>query len=186
MADSSSPVSGVADRYAAALFELALEESALEQVEADLDRYSQMLDESADFRRLVESPAFSSEDQLGAMKVLNERAGITGLAANFVGVLAQNRRLFTLPGVIRSFKRRAAEHRGEVTAQVTAAQALSEEQKSALKAALKERLGKDANLDLKVDPAILGGLVVKLGSQMIDTSLRTKLNMMKSRLKEAS
>ncbi|WP_026381665.1 F0F1 ATP synthase subunit delta [Afifella pfennigii] len=186
MADTSSPVSGVAERYATALFELSVEDSALEDVEANLDRFADLLAESGDFRRLVESPVISAEDQARALAAIAERVGITGLAANFAGVLAVNRRLFALPGVIRAVKRMAAERRGEVTAEVTSANALSEAQKEALKAALKERLGKDATLDLKVDPAILGGLVVKLGSQMIDSSLRTKLNMMKSRLKEAS
>jgi len=176
----------VAERYATALFELSVEESALESVEADLDGFAALLAESADFRRLVDSPVISADDQARAIAAVADKAGIAGLAANFAGVLAGNRRLFALPGVIRAFKRMAAEKRGEVTAEVTSAQALSDEQKDALKAALKERLGKDASLDLKVDPAILGGLVVKLGSQMIDTSLRTKLNMMKSRLKEAS
>ncbi len=186
MADTSSPVSGVAERYATALFELSVEESAVEAVEADLDRYTEMLNESSDFRRLVGSPVISAEDQARALGAINQKAGISGLAANFAMVLATNRRLFALPGVIRAFKRMAADERGEITAEVRSAQALSEEQKQALRAALKERIGKDTTLDLKVDPALIGGLVVKLGSQMIDTSLKTKLNMMKTRLKEAS
>jgi len=184
--DQNSPVSGVAERYASALFELALDEKALAAVEPDLDTFQAMLDESNDFLRMVKSPMISAEDHENAMGALADKAGVKGLAGNFVRLLARNRRLFTLSDVIRAFKAMAADHRGEISAQVTSARPLNDAQSAELKAALKERLGKDVTLTQSVDPAILGGLVVKVRSQMIDSSLRTKLNSMKTRLKEAS
>ena len=186
MADRSSSVSGVAERYAGALFDLAREQHALDFVEADLKSFRQMLDESADLRRLVMSPVFSAEDQERAVATIAERAGILGLVGNFLRLVARNRRLFALPGMIRAFLEMLAEHRGETTAQVVTARPLDPGQTQALRAALREKLGRDVILDQRVDPSLLGGLIVKVGSRMIDTSLRTKLNTLKSRLKEAS
>jgi F-type H+-transporting ATPase subunit delta len=128
----------------------------------------------------------SAEEQGNAIAAIADKAGISGLAGNFVRLLARNRRLFTLPDVIRAFKAMAAEARGEVTADVVAARALSDEQTAALKDALKAALGKDVAISASVDPAILGGLIVRVGSRMIDSSLRTKLNIMTTRLKRAS
>jgi F-type H+-transporting ATPase subunit delta len=186
VADRSSSVSGVAERYASALFDLAREQHALDFVEADLKSFRQMLDESADLRRLVLSPVFSAEDQERAVATIAERAGILGLVGNFLRLVARNRRLFALPGMITAFLALLAEHRGETTAQVVTARPLDPGQMQALRAALREKLGRDVILDQRVDPGILGGLIVKVGSRMIDTSLRTKLNTLKTRLKEAS
>jgi F-type H+-transporting ATPase subunit delta len=184
VADTSHPVSGVAERYASSLFELALSENAVEQVTADLDRFQAMLDESEDLRRFIASPVFSSEDQMKAIIALSAKAGISGYFANFLKVVAKHRRLFALPGMIRAFRIIAAEQRGEITAEVTSAHALTQAQEDELKAALKSVTGKNVTAAVTVDPSILGGLIVKVGSRQIDTSLRTKLSTLKLALKE--
>ncbi|UIK05062.1 F0F1 ATP synthase subunit delta [Neorhizobium galegae] len=184
VADTSQLISGVAERYASSLFELSLEAGSIDKVGADLDRFQALLDESEDLRRLVASPVFSAEDQQKAVLAVAERAGISGLVANFLKVVAGNRRLFAMPGMIRAFRQIAAEHRGEITAEVTSAHALSEAQENELKSALKGVTGKDVAIAVTIDPSILGGLVVKVGSRQIDTSLRTKLSTLKLALKE--
>jgi len=184
VADTSQLTSGVAERYASSLFELALEEGAVDSVTADLDRFQVMLDESEDLKRFVLSPVFSAEDQLKAIAALSEKAGISGFFANFLKVVARNRRLFALPGMIKAFRIIAANQRGEISAEVTSAHALSAEQENELKAALKGVTGKDVAIAVTVDPSILGGLIVKVGSRQIDTSLRTKLSTLKLALKE--
>jgi F-type H+-transporting ATPase subunit delta len=182
VADTSHGTSGVAERYASSLFELALEAGAVEAVQADLDKFGALLDESDDLKRLVASPVFSAEDQFKAITAICEKAGIAGLALNFLKVVANNRRLFAVPGMIRATI--AAAHRGEITAEVTSAHALDEAQETELKAALKSVTGKDVAVSVTVDPSILGGLIVKVGSRQIDTSLRTKLSTLKLALKE--
>ncbi|WP_377297488.1 F0F1 ATP synthase subunit delta [Rhizobium sp. SGZ-381] len=184
VADTSQQTSGMAYRYASSLFELALETGSVEQVRSDLDRFQAMIDESDDLKRLIASPVFSAEGQSRAVSALAAKAGIQGLVANFLKVVAGNRRLFALPGIIRSFRATHARHRGEVTAEVVSAHALSQAQEQELKSALKGVSGKDVNLDVSVDPSILGGLIVKIGSRQIDTSLRTKLSTLKLALKE--
>ncbi|WP_183902366.1 F0F1 ATP synthase subunit delta [Rhizobium metallidurans] len=184
VADTSQLTSGVAERYASSLFELALEEGAVATVTADLDRFQAMLDESEDLTRFVASPVFSAEDQLKAIIAISEKAGISGFVANFLKVVARNRRLFALPGMIKAFRVIAARQRGEITAEVTSAHALDAAQETELKAALKGVTGKDVAVNVTVDPSILGGLIVKVGSRQIDTSLRTKLSTLKLALKE--
>ena len=184
MAESSQTVSGVAERYASSLFELALENNALPDVAAALDNFQAMIDDSADLKRLVLSPVFTAEDQLKAIAAILDKAGISGLAANFLKVAASNRRLFAVPGMIKSFREIYARHRGEVSAEVTSAYALTAAQETELKAALKGVTGKDVAINVAVDPSLLGGLIVKLGSRQIDTSLRTKLSTLKLSLKE--
>ena len=175
----------MAGRYATALFELAREESKLDTVKADLDRFDALISGNPDLERLVRSPVFSADEQSRALVAILKKAGISGISANFLNVIARNRRLFAVRDVIRGFGRLLAQHKGEVTAEVTAAEKLSEAQLTALKAALKSVTGKDVDLDARVDPAIIGGLVVKLGSRMVDSSLRTKLNSIKYAMKEA-
>jgi F-type H+-transporting ATPase subunit delta len=177
--------SGMAGRYATALFDLAREANAIDAVKDDLDRFDALAAESADLTRLVRSPVFSEEEQLRALSAVLERAGIGGLAANFLKLVTSNRRLFAVRDMIKAFRALVAEHKGEATAEVTVAEQLKDEQAEALREALKSVSGKDVGLDIKVDPAILGGLVVKLGSRMVDTSLRTKLNAIKHAMKEA-
>ena len=181
---SSSLISGVAQRYAGSLFDLALEAKSVAQVEKDLGRIEAMISESEELRRLINSPVFSTEDQLHAIAAVADKAGITGLVGNFLRVVAGNRRLFVLPGIIKAFYLIAAEHRGEVAADVTSARELTQAQQNELKATLKGVAGKDVTINVTVDPSILGGLIVKLGSRQIDTSLRTKLSSLKLALKE--
>jgi F-type H+-transporting ATPase subunit delta len=177
-------ISGMAGRYATALFELALESNAIDAVKADLDRFDALVGESADLRRLVRSPVFAAETQGKALGAVLDKAGIGGLTAQFLKVITANRRLFAVHDMTRSYRALAARHKGEVTAQVTLAEALSDAHRSAITDALKSVTGKDVGLDVKVDPAIIGGLVVKLGSRMVDSSLRTKLNSIKHAMKE--
>ena len=184
MTGSSSLISGVAQRYAGSLFDLALESKSVAQVEKDLGRIEAMILESDDLRRLISSPVFSTEDQLHAISAVAAKAGITGLVGNFLRVVAGNRRLFVLPGMIKAFYLIAAESRGEVAADVTSARELTQAQQTELKATLKSVAGKDVTINVTVDPSILGGLIVKLGSRQIDTSLRTKLSSLKLALKE--
>jgi F-type H+-transporting ATPase subunit delta len=177
-------VSGMAGRYALALFELALEEKAVDAVQADLTRFEALMAESRDLSRLVRSPVFTAEEQLKALSAVLDKAEIGGIAGNFLRVVAHNRRLFAVPDMIRGFRAQLAAHRGEVTAEVTFAEAPSEQHLAAVKDALQAVTQKDVQVDLKVDPAIIGGLVVKLGSRMVDSSLRTKLNAIKHAMKE--
>lgn len=177
-------VSGVAARYARSLFELAEEAGATTAIEKDLERFEALLEESDDLKRLISSPVFSAEEQKRALGAVLDKAKIGGLAGNFLRVVAQNRRLFAVPQMIRAFREIAAEARGEVSAEVMSAHALTADQESALKAALKEVVGKEVVVKVTVDPSLLGGLVVRVGSRQIDTSLRTKLNSLKVALKE--
>jgi F-type H+-transporting ATPase subunit delta len=178
-------VSGVSGRYATALFELARDQKAVDAVKADLDKFSGLLAESADLKRLVRSPVFGAETQIKALAAVLDQAGITGIAANFLKVLTSNRRLFAVTDVIRAYGALVAKYKGEASADVTVAEPLSDKNLDALKDALKSVTGKDVALNVKVDPSIIGGLVVKLGSRMVDSSLRTKLNSIKHAMKEA-
>lgn len=184
MADTSHLISGVAERYAASLFELAVEADSIDKVAQDLGAFEAMISGNSDLKRLIESPVFSAEDQFKAISALCEKAGITGLVGNFLKVVARNRRLFTFPGIVRAYREMVARHRGETRAEVTSAHALTAAQEKELKAALKDVTGKDVVIDAKVDPSLLGGLIVKVGSRQIDTSLRTKLSTLKLALKE--
>jgi F-type H+-transporting ATPase subunit delta len=178
-------VSGMAGRYANALFDLARETNAIEAVLADLERFDTLVAENPDLNRLVRSPVFSAAEQLQALAAVLERAGIGGLTAKFLKLITANRRLFAVRDMVRGYRKLVAEHKGEATAEVTVAERLKDEHLSALRAALKSVGGKDVDLAIKVDPTIIGGLVVKLGSRMVDTSLRTKLNAIKHAMKEA-
>jgi F-type H+-transporting ATPase subunit delta len=177
---------GMAGRYAGALFELALETKSIDAVKADLEKFEALMSGNPDLERLVKSPVFGADEQLKALSAILDKAGIKGITANFLRVITTNRRLSSVQNIIRGFRALAARHRGEVTAQVTVAEKLSDKNLAALKDALKTKTGgKDIDLDVKIDPAIIGGLVVKVGSQMVDSSLRTKLNSIKIAMKEA-
>jgi F-type H+-transporting ATPase subunit delta len=186
VAGEGAIVSGMAGRYATALFELALESNAIDAVKADLDRFDALVAESADLRRLVRSPVFGADEQAKALKAVLAAAGIGGLSAKFLELVASNRRLFAVRDMIRDYRRLVARHKGEVTAEVTLAEQPSAAHLAAIKDALATVTKKDVQVDVKVDPAIIGGLVVKLGSRMVDTSLRTKLNAIKHAMKEVS
>jgi F-type H+-transporting ATPase subunit delta len=179
-------VSGMAGRYATALFELAREERAIDSVKADLDRFDGLLAESPDLMRLVRSPVFSAEQQAKALAAVLEPAGIGGLAAKFLKVLAANRRLFSVRAILKDFRALVAHYKGEVTAEVTLAAKPDDRQLAAIKDALRAVTGKDVQVDVKVEPSIIGGLIVKLGSRMVDSTLRTKLKSIKHAMKEVS
>jgi F-type H+-transporting ATPase subunit delta len=165
----------VAGRYAAALFDLAVEQNKVSEVEQDLVKFQQLCDESSDLVRLVRSPVIAAEDQVRALGAVLTKAGVGELTRNFFNLVARNRRLFSAPDMVRAYQALAAKSRGEVTAEVSSAHALTDAQAQALKAALKDTVGKDVTLAAKVDPSLIGGLVVKLGSRMVDSSLKTKL-----------
>jgi F-type H+-transporting ATPase subunit delta len=184
VAGAADTPSGLAGRYANALFELALEEKALEEVEEKLNRFEQAVDAVDDLRRLVKSPVFTPDEQLRAISAVLEQIDIDGLTANFLKLIAKNRRLFAAPDMIKAFRALLAKHRGLMSAEVISATKLEDGQIRALKTALKSALAKDVQLEQRVDPALLGGLVVRIGSRMIDTSLRTKLNSLKQVMKE--
>jgi F-type H+-transporting ATPase subunit delta len=177
-------ISGMAGRYATAVLELALEGNAVDNVKSDLDRFDALVEESADLERLVRSPVFGADEQERAISAVLDRAGIGGLAAKFVKLVTANRRLFAVRDMVRAYRALVARHKGEVTAQVMVAEKLSDAHRTAIQDALNSVTGKQVGLDVKVDPAIIGGLVVKLGSRMVDSSLRTKLNSIKHAMKE--
>lgn len=178
-------MAGVAVRYATALFDLAQETHAVDAVKTDLERFDALIAETPDLARLVRSPVFSADDQLKALAPVLDRAGIGGLAAQFIKLTAANRRLFAVRDMVRAYRELVAKQKGEATANVTVAEQLKPEHLAALRAALTAVSGKNVDLDVKIDPAIIGGLVVKLGSRMVDASLRTKLNAIKHAMKEA-
>jgi len=175
----NSGTANIAGRYAKALFQLAEADKQLDAVAADLAQLRSMIEESDDLRRLIGSPVVTRQDQGRVMTAIIEKAGLSDLVRRFVGLVAQNRRLFVLQSMIDAFLAALAAQRGETTAQVVSAQALSEKQKQDLEAVLKETLGNLVTIDAQVDPALLGGMVVKVGSRMVDSSLKTKLQQLK-------
>jgi F-type H+-transporting ATPase subunit delta len=176
----------LAGRYAVAFFELARDQDALDQVAGDLTGFRSLLQESADLRRLIESPVLSREDQGRAVTVLAERAGFAGLTQQFLGLLAQKRRLFALPAIIEAYLAMLGQHKGEVSAELISAVALTDEQLAAVKEQLSKAVGQSVTLATAVDPNLLGGLVVRVGSRMIDASLRTKLQRLETVMKGAA
>lgn len=184
MAGSSTLVSGIAGRYATALFELSNESKAQGKVEDDLKALSAALDDSAELRDLISSPIYSRADQAGAIGAVATKMGLGDLAANTLRLMAQKRRLFTLPQVIEGFKALAADARGEVSADVTSAKAMTKAQQDALSATLKKTVDKDVAVNVTVDESLIGGLIVKVGSKMIDSSIRSKLMNLQNAMKE--
>ena len=185
MAEQQDTVSGVAGRYASALFSLARDERKTEEVAAALATFDALIAESDDLQRLVRSPVFSAREQVQALSVILERAEVTGVAANFIKLVAAKRRLFAIRDMIRDYGSLYDAGRGVAHAEVTSAAALDDVNVAALKEALRAASGgKDVRLTAKVDPSIIGGLVVKLGSRMVDGSLKTKLNAIRIRMKE--
>lgn len=176
-------MSDLPGRYASALLDLADERKALDEVADDLKNLRALISESEDLRRLLGSPIFSREDQRKAMAALMERLGTGDLTRRFVLVVADNHRLFALPAMIEAYITELAQRRGEITAEVTAARSLSDTQQTALLEALRSAVGSKVQLDLKVDPALIGGLIVKVGSRMIDSSLRSKLQRLQLAMK---
>jgi F-type H+-transporting ATPase subunit delta len=186
VSSAQSETSGFAGRYATALFELAVDRGEIDSVGSDLAQLQSMIDESDDLRRLIRSPLFSREQQSAAMDAVLAGAGLSDLVRNFVGVVAQNRRLFALEGMIGAYRELVARHRGEVTADVVSASPLSESQRIAVESALKLAVGTDVAVHTEVDPDLIGGMIVKVGSRMVDSSLRTKIQRLQLAMKGAA
>jgi F-type H+-transporting ATPase subunit delta len=184
VAGEDQVVSGVAARYASALFELAEESGATDRVKSQLDTFVKAVTESPDLARLVRSPVFTADEQVKALGALLPKFGIDGITANFFKLMASNRRLFVAPDTVAAFAALIAAKRGGASAEITSAEPLTDAQAAALKNALAAATGKDVAITTAVDQSLIGGLVVKLGSRMIDTSLKTKLAQLKIALKE--
>jgi F-type H+-transporting ATPase subunit delta len=182
--DSSSAITGVAGRYASALFDLAQETGSIENVAADLELFEALVQDNPDLARLVKSPVFSSEQQVKAVAAVLKSAKIGGTASNFIRMVARNRRLFLILSMIHAFHALAAAARGEVVAEVQVAEPLSDKHLGVLKQTLDEVTGKKVRLNVKVDPSLIGGLIVRLGSKMIDSSVKSKLFSIKHAMKE--
>jgi F-type H+-transporting ATPase subunit delta len=185
VADTGSIVSGIAGRYALALHELAVQEKAVDAVATQLNKFEALLAGSSDLVELIKNPTFSSDDQVRAVSAVLDKAKISGLGANFIKLVASKRRLFAVSGMINAYYALVAKERGEVTAQVTVAEALNDKNKDSIQATLNAVTGKKVTLIEKIDPSIIGGLIVKMGSKMVDSSVRTKLNSIKLAMKEA-
>ncbi|WP_040610306.1 F0F1 ATP synthase subunit delta [Oceaniovalibus guishaninsula] len=184
MSEPASISTGIATRYATAIFELARDEDALGQIRSDVGALSDALDESEDFRSLIHSPIYPRDEQQAAIGAIAERMGLNPVLANTLRLMASKRRLFVLPQLLDELRARIADENGEVTAEVTAAKALSDDQKARLSETLKASVGRDVTIKMRVDDSLIGGLVVKLGSRMIDTSIRAKLNALQNTMKE--
>lgn len=179
MSSDKSGASGLAGRYASALFDLAEADKQLDAVIGNLDSLNAMIGESEDLRRLLSSPVISRDDQSKTLSTIADKAGFNALTVNFIAVVADNRRLSVLPAIINAFKEILSAHRGEATAEVVSAAELSEKQITDLGDSLKQAIGTKVTIDASVDPELLGGLVVKVGSRMVDSSLRTKLQQLR-------
>ncbi len=184
MSEPASISSGIASRYATALFELARDDGALAALEKDVEALGAALGESADLRTMIASPLFARDEQGKAMAALAKKMALAPLVAHTLALLAQKRRLFVLPQMLAQLSAMIAESKGEMTAEVTSAKALTDTQAKKLAAAIKERVGKDVKLKTVVEPALIGGLVVKVGSKMIDNSIRSKLDALQNAMKE--
>ena len=184
MSEPASISSGIAARYATALFDLSKEEKTLKALEADADALAAALAASADLKEMIASPVISREEQAAAIGAIAKKMKLSGLTANTLALMAAKRRLFVLPQLVADLQARIAKEKGEVTAEVTSAAALTAEQAAKLAATLKAKVGKEVKLKTAVDEALIGGLVVKLGSTMIDTSIRSKLAALQNAMKE--
>ncbi len=184
MSESASISSGIAARYAAAVFDLSKDDKALTSLEKDVDALDAALKVSPDFGALISSPIYSREDQGAAMAAIAAKMGVSTTVANTLALMAKNRRLFVLPQMLTNIRARIADEKGEMTAEVTSATALTAAQSKKLAATLKASVGKTVILKTAVDESLIGGLVVKLGSTMIDTSVKAKLAALQNSMKE--
>ena len=184
MSESASISTGIAARYATAVFELARDGNELDALERDVDTLDAAISESADFRDLIQSPVYSRGAQGAAIAAIADKMGVSGFVANTLKLMATKRRLFVLPQLVGSLRNLIADEKGEVNAEVRAASQLSAEQESTLAATLKKSVGKDVKMKITVDESLIGGLIVKVGSKMIDTSIRSKLAALQNTMKE--
>jgi F-type H+-transporting ATPase subunit delta len=181
---SGTLLAGVAGRYASALFELAQEAGQVDEIGRDLDRFDAMVGESPDLARLLRNPVFTADEQARAVGAVLDHSGIGGLAGNFIRLVAANRRLFALPQMIRAYRELVANAKGIVRAEVTLAASPSDAVMNDIRAALKDLAKSEVAMDVKIDPSLIGGLIVKMGSRMVDASVRTKLNSIRHSLRE--
>jgi F-type H+-transporting ATPase subunit delta len=183
LASEATGISGLAERYAAALFDLADERHALDAVAGDLRELRSMVHGSGDLVRLLRSPVLTRDEQGKAVAALAERAGLSDLTRDFLGVVARNRRLFAVPAMIEAYLKKLAERRGEVTAEVIVARPLNEARQAALLEQLRRAVGARVAVDIRVDPGLLGGMIVKVGSRMVDASLNSRLQRLRLAMK---
>ena len=184
MAETAGISTGIADRYASAVFELAKEGNAVDALERDVSALDNAITDSEDLRTLLTSPLYSREEQAGAITALAAKMGLGETTRNVLALLASKRRLFVLPNLVAVLREKLADERGEMTAEVTTARALSDAQEAELVKALSAQAGKTVTIKQTVDESIIGGLIVKLGSKMIDTSVASKLNALQNTMKE--
>jgi len=184
VSEPASISSGIAERYATAVFEISQENGTLEKLEANIADLAAALDGSDEFRGFVASPILSRADLKAGIAAIAEKMGLIEVLRNGLAVMADKRRLFVLPQLLERLRGMIAEHKGEVTADVVSAKALTEAQAEKLAATLKASVGKDVNINATVDESLIGGLVVKVGSKMIDTSIRSRLNSLQNAMKE--
>ena len=184
VSEPASISSGIAQRYATAVFDLAKEGKALKALEADVDALESALNQSAELRAMMNSPVYSRDEQGRAVTALADAMKLSATTRGALGLMAQNRRLFAVPALLATLKRMIAEENGEITADVVSASVLSKTQADALAASIKERIGKKVKLNVSVDESLIGGLIVKVGSKMIDTSIRSKLAALQNSMKE--
>ena len=184
MSEPASISTGIAARYASAVFDIAKEGKGLQSLEDDVSALDGIIAESDDFRTLLTSPLYSRDEQSAAVEAIAKKMNLSGTMANLLGLLASKRRLFVLPQIVTALRNRLAEERGEVVAEVTTAKALTKAQSDKLSKTLKAQVGADVTLKETVDESIIGGLIVKVGSKMIDTSIRSRLNALQNTMKE--
>ena len=184
VSEPASISSGIAERYATAIFELSKDANSLDKLESNLADLSAALDDSADLRDLISSPVVSRDEQERAITAIADKMGLVPELKNGLALMAQKRRLFTVPQLVRLLNERIADHKGEVTADVTSAVKLTDAQSKKLAETLKSTVGKDIKINATVDESLIGGLVVKVGSKMIDTSIRSRLNSLQNAMKE--
>ena len=184
MSETASISTGIAQRYASAVFEIAKEAKNVKEIEGDLDNLAQALTDSDDFRNLIHSPIYTRDQQGAAITAIAKKMGLSGTMTNTLALMATKRRLFVVPQLVKALRELIAEDKGEVTAEVTSAKALTKAQSDKLAKTLKAQTGKDVSLQATVDESLIGGLIVKVGSKMIDTSIRSKLNSLQNAMKE--
>ncbi|MEL6467479.1 MAG: F0F1 ATP synthase subunit delta [Pseudomonadota bacterium] len=184
MSEPASISTGIASRYATAVFELAKEGNAVKTLEGDIEILTAAMADSGDFNDLIHSPVYSREEQAAAITAISKQAGLTDLMTNTLALMAEKRRLFVLPQLVQALREVIAEDKGELTADVTSAKALTKAQSDKLAKTLKARMGKDVTINATVDESLIGGLIVKVGSKMIDTSIRSKLASLQNAMKE--
>ncbi|HSF92118.1 MAG TPA: F0F1 ATP synthase subunit delta [Paracoccaceae bacterium] len=184
MSEPASISTGIAERYATAVYEIAKDGKAVKKLESDLDALQAVLTDSADFRTLIQSPIYTREEQASAIAAITKKMALSETTSNVLNLMATKRRLFVVPQLVKTLRELIAADKGEVTAEVTSAKALTKAQSEKLMASLKSTTGKTVTLNTTVDESLIGGLIVKVGSRMIDTSIRAKLNSLQNVMKE--